>query len=77
MQVEQLKTQPSFQPIELKITIESLEEFRTLYGALNTDNADKTRNSTVFPENVNCSYVYVEYLSKTLYDVAKERGYIK
>ena len=77
MQVEKLKTQPSFQPIELKITIESPEELRTLYGALNTSNADKIQNSMIFTAGTACSYKYVENLFETLYDIANEQGYIK
>ena len=75
MQIEKLKTQPSFQPIELKITIESPEELRTLYGALDTTDKEKKSGSKSFPPSIGCSYVYIQNLFDTLHYIAKERGY--
>jgi len=75
MKVEHTNQQPEFQPIELKITIESAEELKRLYGATNTNPREFGYGS--FSKEVSITGTIDNTLFSTLYDIAEKRGYIK
>lgn len=68
MKVEQLDNQTKFQPIELKITIESAEELAGLYRKI--ADGDTSFDGAVVSGSTN-------RLFDKLYDIARERGYVK
>lgn len=76
MKVKRTNQQPEFQPIELKITIESEEEFKAIYSRFNILMSD-------IPEHVKQCLPDIEGISNTskvfdlLYIIAMNRGYIK
>lgn len=77
MQVKHKKPTPEFQPIELTITIESAEELKSMYGALNCSNKEMRDNTKSISSEIDCGNNYTQHLFDVLFDIASERGYIK
>lgn len=77
MQVKHNKPTPEFQPIELTITIESAEEFKSLYGAINVSNDSMRKQATTLLPAINCGNDFTRSIYRALADIADERGYIK
>jgi len=77
MKVEHTNQQPEFQPIELKIIIESEQELAGLYRrmvVLHNVVEQEVSESRSFNGIVSSKS---KELFKILYDIATERGYVK
>ena len=77
MKVKHNNPAPKFQPIELTITIESAEELKSMYGALNSYNKELRDNAKAISSEIGCGNNYTKHLFDVLFDIASERGYIK